>query len=133
MPRKKQQTSETTRAEAMIARAQVQPGNSDGAAIVDVQGLGPAELHPKNWGPPYKTILVCKEKGFEMGEDRRFKHRVFKFKETPSDQVLVALKENGFIYWANEKAWAISANADTRRLSDELALEFAGHASVMSR
>jgi hypothetical protein len=55
------------------------------------------------------------------------------FKEKPSEQVLAALKEHGFTYRANEKAWTIQADPQTRRLTDELAREFAGPAMGMSR
>jgi len=85
----------------------------------------------KNWGDPYKAIV--KTPAFEMGENRRFKQRVFMFKDKPGEEVLAALKENGFTYRANEKAWTIQANAETRRLSDELAREFAGQAVGASR
>jgi hypothetical protein len=85
----------------------------------------------KNWGDPYKAIV--KTPGFEMGENRRFHQRVFLFREKPASEVLAKLKEAGFTYRANEKAWTIQANPDTRKLSDELAQEFAGHAVAMSR
>jgi hypothetical protein len=85
----------------------------------------------KSWGPPYKAIFSAD--GFEMGEDRRFKQRVFKFSERPADEVLQALKDNGFSYRANEKAWTIQANAVTRTLSDDLAREFAGQTQGMAR
>jgi len=89
------------------------------------------EEQPKNWGNPYKAIVTVK--GFEMGENRRFKQRVFLFKEKPSDEVLTTLKENGFTYRASENAWTIQANPDTRRLSEELAQQFAGSSRGMSR
>ena len=43
------------------------------------------------------------------------------------------LKEHGFTYRANEKAWTIPANADTRKLTDELAKEFGGPSEGMAR
>ncbi len=74
----------------------------------------------KNWGDPYKALVTTAT--FEMGENRRFRQRVFKFSEKPSGRSAgKQLKDNGFTYRANEKAWTIQANPDTRRLSDELA------------
>jgi hypothetical protein len=87
----------------------------------------------KNWGPPYKAIFVSQEKGFEMGENRQFKQRVFIFKEKPEPEVLAALKDNGFTYRPAEKAWTIQANAATRELADRLAQQFAGEAEQLSR
>jgi hypothetical protein len=86
---------------------------------------------PKNWGDPYKAIVTGD--GFELGENRRFKQRVFTFREKPSDAVLAALKDNGFTYRPNEKAWTIPANPDTRKLSDGLARQFAGPAAGKAR
>jgi hypothetical protein len=80
----------------------------------------------KNWGDPYKAIFSCPEMGFELGENRRFRQRVFKFGDKPSSEILDALKEHGFIYRAAEKTWTITANADTRKLTDEMAREWAG-------
>jgi hypothetical protein len=90
-----------------------------------------ADGQAKNWGDPYKALVTTAT--FEMGENRRFKQRVFTFKEKPADDVLSALKDNGFTYRANEKAWTIQANPDTRRLSDELAQEFAGQSQGIAR
>ena len=86
-----------------------------------------------NWGDPYKRIFSSEAAGIEMGENRRFKQRVFKFKERPAPQVIDALKEHGFTYRPAEKAWTIPANPDTRRLSEELAQQFAGESPGMSR
>ena len=61
-----------------------------------------------------------------MGENSRFKQRVFKFKEKPAEDVITALKDAGFTYRAAEKAWTIHADADGRKLSDELAKQFRG-------
>jgi hypothetical protein len=93
----------------------------------------PATPEERQWGNPYKPIFVSKDKGFEMGENRRFKQRVFLFNEKPDEQVLAALKDNGFSYRANEKAWTIHADPATRRVSDELARAFAGQTASMSR
>jgi hypothetical protein len=101
------------------------PLTEDGKVIVQT------DPQAKNWGDPYKALVTTAD--FEMGENRRFKQRVFTFREKPSDEVLAALKESGFTYRANEKAWTIQADAQTRRLSDELAREFAGQAVGASR
>jgi hypothetical protein len=115
MPHKKEQTTETG-AET--------PANQDDEA---------SRAEAREWGNPYKTIFVSKDRGFEMGENRRFKQRVFIFQEKPGEQILAALKENGFTYRAGEKAWTIQADADSRKLSDELARQFAGQTVAMSR
>jgi hypothetical protein len=82
---------------------------------------------PKNWSEPYQAIVTGS--GFEMGEDREFNERVFKFRDKPSDTVLAALKQNGFTYRPKERVWTIQANPDSRKLSDELARQFAGPAA----
>jgi hypothetical protein len=87
--------------------------------------------HGKSWGPPYKAIYTGKD--FEMGENRRFKQRVFTFREKPADDVIAALKDAGFTYRANEKAWTVQANPSTRLLSDDLAQQFAGQTASMAR
>jgi hypothetical protein len=68
-----------------------------------------------------------------MGEDRRFKQRLFKFIDKPQEHVLAALKEHGFTYRASEKAWTINATAENRVLTDRLAQEFAGVEQGISR
>lgn len=100
-----------------------------GEAGADAQ----AEGQGKNWGPPYKAIFTSTAKGFEMGEDRRFKQRVFKFKEKPAPEILERLKDAGFVYRGEEKAWTIHADNASRLLSDELAAEFAGESRDLSR
>jgi hypothetical protein len=82
--------------------------------------------HGKHWGPPYKSIFTCPEMGFELGEDRRYRQRVFKFTEKPGPEILAALKEHGFTYRSAEKSWTVTANPDTRKLTDELARQWAG-------
>ena len=108
------------------------PTNPDGTVIQGSDAQA-SEERPKNWGEPYKPIFVSKDKGFELGENRRFKQRVFKFNERPADDILAVLKENGFTYRAAEKAWTIHADPDSRRMSDELARQMAGEAVGMSR
>jgi hypothetical protein len=125
MPRKTRQTAETSQAESASAAAVAQTPAS--------KGEDTAGSEARDWGNPYRQIFVSKDKGFEMGENRRFKQRVFIFNEKPDEQILARLKENGFTYRAGEKAWTIQADAETRRLSDELAHEFAGQAASMSR
>ena len=81
---------------------------------------------PKNWGDPYKSIFSCPEQGFELGEHRRFKQRVFRFAERPDPERLAELKDLGFTYRAAEKAWTVPADPDSRRMTDELARRWAG-------
>src|SRR5579872_946654 len=122
MSRKKNNT--TTSDSSTIAiepgeREELSPSTAD-------QGAVEAGTPAKNWGPSYKAVFVSAEKGFELGENRRFNQRIFLFKEKPVDTVLAALKEAGFTYRAIEKAWTIPANSQTRLVSDQLAREFAG-------
>jgi len=91
--------------------------------LVDHDGR---EEPPRNWGEPYKSIFSCPEQGFELGEHRRFKQRVFRFAERPDPEVLAELKDLGFTYRAAEKAWTVPANADSRKMTDELARRWAG-------
>ena len=98
--------------------------NSGGETNVPV-----VEERGKNWGDPYKSIVTTQ--AFEMGENGRFKQRVFKFSEKPADDVIASLKDAGFTYRAVEKAWTITANPDTRKLSDELAQQFRGPGQAM--
>jgi hypothetical protein len=151
MPRKKKAAPEAAQTSTATAAAVKEPMTGpawiDGPPV-DEQGqvikgnfekpddqmqLNPESERPegRNWGDPYKALVTTPT--FEMGENRRFRQRVFKFKEKPSDEILAALKENGFTYRANEKAWTVQATPDTRRLSDELAQEFGGQVAGMSR
>jgi hypothetical protein len=100
---------------------------------VTTEEAQPPTENPKNWGPPYKAIFTSTEKGFEMGENRRFKQRVFKFKDKPDSEIVAVLKDNGFTYRPEEKAWTIQADNATRLLSDQLAAQFAGQSRDQSR
>lgn len=93
--------------------------------------IEPNDPQARNWGNPYKAIVTTAD--FEMGENRRFKQRVFTFKEKPTEEVLAALKQHGFTYRANEKSWTIPADADTRKLTDELAQQFCGPSQGLAR
>ena len=126
MARKKQETNEATDGEAETATAIALPETP-----TEEEGLIRPEA--RQWANPYKAVFVSKDKGFEMGENRRFNQRVFLFKEKPSEEILAALKYAGFTYRAGEKAWTIQASALTRKVSDELARQFAGHSAGMSR
>jgi hypothetical protein len=144
MPRKKNaaqeaaqiETSSTATAVAEPKKAGTtpitRPAYIDGPPVTeDGKVITSANPDAKNWGDPYKAIVSTPT--FEMGENRRFKQRVFTFKEKPSDDVLAAIKDSGFTYRANEKAWTIQATPDTRRLSEELAEQFAGQFQSMRR
>jgi len=115
--------------EGKIIKAEAEPA----AASTNEPANGEGQPEGRNWGDPYKALFTSAN--FEMGENRRFKQRVFMFKEKPTDEILAALKEHGFTYRANEKAWTIHADAESRRLSDELARQFAGpeQAAALSR
>ncbi len=82
-------------------------------------GDGPAE--PRQWGNPYKAVFTSGPGGFELGEDRRFKQVVFKFKERPEPEVLGKLKEAGYTYRAAEKSWTVPASAAAREDARALA------------
>lgn len=75
---------------------------------------------------PYRAIFTCSAKGFELGEDRRFKQMVFRFKGNPGAQVTARLKEHGFVYRAAERSWTLPASAANRELAVNLAREFKG-------
>lgn len=132
MSRKKQiETNDT----AATTDSAIAPAETTGSATAVAEPAPASETEAnaqdgqapgKNWGPAYKSIFTCTAKGFEMGEDRRFKQRVFKFSEKPEEHVLAALKEHGFTYRANEKAWTVTATAENRVLTDRLARDFAG-------
>lgn len=86
----------------------------------------PTDGTGRNYGPPYKALFTSPDKGFELGENRRFRQRVFTFKERPSPDVIDRLKQHGFTYRAAEKAWTVEATAESRVLTDRLARELAG-------
>lgn len=126
MPRKPK-SNPTDRSKAVADDAAAMDAASAGTqeAELSAQPLGPNEK-PKNWGPPYKTIYRNLELGFELGEDRRFKQRVFKFRDKPDEQTRQTLKDAGFRYRPEDHAWTVQADAVTRELSDRLAQELAG-------
>lgn len=106
---------------------------ADHSANETAQKTNRPEGEQKNWGPPYKAIITCSAKGFEMGENRRFKQRVFKFKEKPDAEIIAALKDKGFTYRSDEKAWTIPADNASRQLTDQLAAQFAGGSKDIAR
>lgn len=125
-------TAEAPPAEPFMPQEATPPAYIDGPPVDEAGGIiGPNNPAAKNWGPPYKSIISTPM--FEMGENRRFKQRQFTFKEKPPEEVLAALKEQGFTYRANEKAWTIPANAETRKLTDDLAREFGGPSEGLAR
>jgi hypothetical protein len=138
MPRKKRANTESDAALPAVAVAEPperppieRPAYINGPPTTET-GRSPRadaegrEEPPRNWGDPYKSIFSCPEQGFELGEHRRFKQRVFRFAERPTPEVLAELKENGFTYRAAEKAWTVPADPDTRKMTDELARKWAG-------
>lgn len=130
MPRKSKpippaETAIIAESSAPIETPSPEEPNAARNADLSAEPFGPNEK-PKNWGPPYKPIYTNVEKGYELGEDRRFKQRVFKFKEKPDEQTLAALKEAGFRFRAEDKSWTIQADAASRELSDRLAKQLAG-------
>lgn len=80
----------------------------------------------KRWANPYRATFTCPAKGFELGENRRFNQLVFTFKDNPGPEVTGKLKEAGFVYRGQEKAWTITASAANREIADGLAFEFKG-------
>jgi hypothetical protein len=149
MPRKKKTENGSTIAVAETTSAEAapmqRPAFIDGAPV-DEEGRGIKDQPPapsmfegeqkpeaKNWGPPYKAIYTSTQKGFEMGEDRRFRQRVFKFIDKPEPELLQELKDAGFTYRGNEKAWTITATPETRAISDELAHRFGDRDQVIGR
>ena len=104
------------------------------SALTSDDGQMPLEAQEptaKNWGPAYKAIVTTPT--FEMGENRRYKQRVFKFMDKPEPEVLAKLKEAGFSFRMEDKTWTIHADHATRVLSDELAAEFAGASKDLRR
>lgn len=134
MTRKKLKSAQADGETSTTAQVTEEPPAANSSAVASAEvPQDPPPTEAKNWGPPYKAIFVCPAKGFEMGEDRRFRQRVFKFTEKPSENILAALKENGFIYRPGEKTWTISASSETRLLADRLAKEFEGAQQAASR
>lgn len=116
-------TTNTSQADAATGTAVVDAPPTPAGATPE-QGDVPTDGTGKHYGPPYKALFTSD--GFELGENRRFKQRVFTFRERPADDVIAALKEQGFTYRAAEKAWTTPATAESRVLSDRLAQRFAG-------
>ena len=141
MPRKRKESggnAATAEAEVQSVTASstdnARPAYIDGPPVAeDGRVIAPANPEAKNWGDPYKAIFTSSDKGFELGEDRRFKQRVFRFSEKPADDVLAVLKDAGFTYRASEKAWTIPATPESRRVSEELAWQFAGKEEARGR
>ena len=133
MSRKKEIENQSTQIAPSAGATAVAEPESKGAAraasadtAAPANGENPEGGEAKVWGNPYKAIFVSKAKGFEMGENRRFKQRVFIFTDKPDQTIIDTLKENGFVWRMGEKAWTIEANPATRAISDQLAREFAG-------
>lgn len=87
----------------------------------------------KPFADPYKATFTCPAKQFELGENRRFKQIVFTFAEKPDATILQTLKDEGYQYRANEKAWTISADAATRERATRLAQAWAAPSQGIER
>lgn len=120
----------TSAATATAAAAPARPEYIDGPPVHE-DGSIVQSGNGNNYGNPYKAVVTTQV--FEMGEDRRFKQRVFKFKDRPADEIIARLKDAGFTYRPQEKAWTITANAETRVMTDRLAQELAGPEAGLSR
>lgn len=125
MPRKKSAPPEAASVETSSASTAISEPPAESKHATDGTG--------KNYGPPYKSVFTSAEKGFELGENRQFRQRVFTFKERPAQEVIDRLKEHGFTYRPAEKAWTVEATAESRVLTDRLAREFAGKSASMDR
>jgi hypothetical protein len=95
---------------------------------VEIEGPTPSaqqsEPEKKQFANPYSAIFTSVAKGFEMGEHRQFKQRVFKFNEKPEQAIIDTLMKHGFTYRPREKSWTIHATAATRELTEQLARTF---------
>ncbi len=85
----------------------------------------PSESKQQKLVSPYRVVFKSAALGFELGEDSQYRQRVFRFHEKPGDEVIAALKENGFKYRPQEKAWTLQASFASRAVSDNLARQFA--------
>ncbi len=85
----------------------------------------PAESKQQKLVSPYRVVFKSAALGFELGEDSQYRQRVFRFHEKPGNEVIAALKENGFKYRPQEKAWTLQASFASRAVSDNLARQFA--------
>ncbi len=89
------------------------------------QPQAPSESKQQKLVSPYRVVFKSAALGFELGEDSQYRQRVFRFHEKPGDEVIAALKENGFKYRPQEKAWTVQASFASRAVSDNLARQFA--------
>lgn len=145
MPRRKKtdthaqiESSQATSATATLPESPppttVEAAAADSHAEPRAEAGAPVEgERPKNWGDPYKATFTCPAKRFELGENRRFKQMVFRFAENPGPEVTQKLKDAGFKYRGNEKAWTAQVTPAVRELATKLAHELGGEAAAMSR
>lgn len=128
MPRKKKTESQQPQA---IQTPPSTPANAPANADADqtAESTDQGQQHAN----PYRATFTCSAKGFELGENRRFKQLVFTFKENPGPEVTRKLKDAGFVYRGAEKAWTISASAAARELAVDLARELKGEQLEQSR
>jgi|ERR1043165_1613479 hypothetical protein len=148
MPPKKANQTAADNAKAATSDTRPEPAKTqrNGAAVSDnnsqsgqpgqhvAQGKeGGQQTDQKQWADAYSSIFSSPTRGFEMGENRRFKQRIFKFTEKPEQSIIDMLKKNGFVYRPSEKAWTIAANPATRQLSEQLAKQFHGEVQQNER
>ena len=147
MPRKKHNAVENAQTETSAVTAGDAKAHVPNDGVSKLEPTQPIQAQPqtdpaqpqadtqeqKQWTNSYTSIFTSVVRGFEMGEDRRYKQRVFKFSEKPEQAIIDKLKENGFTYRPNEKAWTIPANPATRQLTERLAREFAAGTQVQTR
>jgi hypothetical protein len=131
MPRKKRAAVSADPIEAPATDTAAADTHSPHTAVADP--TDERQDQPKQWAKPYRAFLSCSEKGFEVGEDFRFKQVMFRFDDDPGRDVTQKLKDAGFKYRPNEKSWTISASAASRELAQQLANEFMGASQSMSR
>ena len=131
-PKKTAQTTTPLPASASdAAQASVQqPMGADSvrqpsAITVAADGSARTEAE-KTWGNPYRATFTCPAKGFELGENYRFRQVVFYFKESPDMETKTKLKDAGFVYRAGEKGWTLPATAANREVATNLARVFKG-------
>ncbi len=110
MPRKKQTTGKSAE---QIAEPTTSTPSQD-------------QVRDKKWAEPYRPIVSNPNAGFELGENKLTQQMVFHFGADPGAEVKARLKDRGYRYHTEQKAWTVNATPLTRELARNLASEFAG-------